>query len=157
MNISPGRLTPAREPGLGPASVLLIANRTCPCPDVLDAVRERAGAGGRVHVVAPALNSRVGHFVSDVDGAISAAQERLDRAIEHLQACGVEASGEVGDSDPVTAVEDILHTFAASEIVVSTYPKGRSNWLERDLPARLGDRFGRPVTHLVSGFGLVAE
>ncbi len=136
--------------------VLLIANRTCPCPDVLDTVRRRAGALGRVHVVAPALNSKLRHFVSDTDGAVAAAQERLDRALEHLLESGVRATGEVGDSDPLTAVEDALHAFRASELVVSTYPKGESNWLERDLPRRLGDQFGHPVTHLVSRFGIVA-
>ena len=134
--------------------ILLIANRTCPCPDVLMAVRDRAGERGTVHVVAPALNGRVRHYVSDIDGAVAAAQERLDVAVRLLREHGVDATGELGDSDPLTAATDAVHAFAATEIVVSTYPKGKSNWLERDLPARLADRFDQPVTHLVSRFGL---
>ncbi len=144
-----------RPNGEADSDVLLVANRTCPCPDVLDAVRERAGATGRVHVVAPALNSRLRHLVSDVDPAIEAAQVRLDVALEQLRGSGVAATGEIGDSDPLIAVDDVLRGFAAGEIVVSTYPKGESNWLERDLPGRLADRFERPVTHLVSRYGLV--
>ena len=73
----------AQEPAL--SHVLLVANRTCPCPDVLDTVSEHAGAAGRVHIVAPALNSRLRHYVSDVDAAVAAAQERLDRALAHLR------------------------------------------------------------------------
>lgn len=135
--------------------VLLIANRTCECPDVLDTVRDRAGADGHVHVVVPALNSRLRHYVSDTDEAFAAAQDRLEAALTHLRDSGVAATGVVGDSDPFTAVDDVLVDFPANEFVVSTYPKDQSNWLERDLPTRLGDRFGHPVTHIVSQFGLV--
>lgn len=64
------------------------------------------------------------------------------------------AAGEVGDSDPMTAADDALHDFPVREVVVSTYRKGHSNWLERDLPRRLGERFDGPVTHVVSRYGL---
>jgi len=137
--------------------VLLIANRTCPCPDVLEAVGERAGQSGRVHVVAPALNSRLQHYASDIDDAVAEAKERLGIALEHLRDHGVEATGEIGDSDPLDAAADAVHEFPASEIVVSTYPRGDSNWLERNLPQRLKDRFSQPVTHLISRFGLPAD
>ena len=135
--------------------ILLVANRTCPCPDVLDAVRERAGAEGEILVVAPALNTRLRHWVSDLDGAVTAARERLDRAVEALGEAGVTARGEVGDADPLVAIDDVLAAFPATEIVISTYPPGQSNWLEHDLVARAGRRTMLPVTHLVSHFGLV--
>jgi hypothetical protein len=38
--------------------------------------------------------------------------------------------------------------------VLSTYPAGRSNWLERNLPMRAAQRFDLPITHLVSHYGL---
>lgn len=90
-------------------------------------VRDRAGEGGRVHVVAPALNGRLRHYVSGVDDAVRAATERLARALHHLHAEGVEATGEIGDSDPLIAAEDALRTFPAELVVVSTYPPGHSN------------------------------
>jgi len=138
---------------MAPPTVLLVANRTCPCPGMLEDVAGRA-SGGEVLVVAPALNSRLRHYVSDVDAAAAAAGERVGQAVQMLRAMGVAARGEVGDSDPLVAIEDALYAFPASEIVISTYPKGHSNWLERDLPRRVEERFGRPVVHLVSRFGL---
>ena len=56
--------------------LLLIANRTCPCPGVLAAVGDRLAPGGEVLIVAPALNSRVRHWFSDVDAAAVAARGR---------------------------------------------------------------------------------
>ncbi len=134
-------------------SILLVANRTCPCPDVLDAVA-RLADDGRVHVVAPALNSRLRHWVSDVDDAIAGAHERLEQAVASLRGHGIDAHGSVGDSNPLTAIADTLVDFDATGIVISTFPDGQSNWLERDLPGRAGERFGRPVVHLVSRYGL---
>jgi hypothetical protein len=105
-------------------------------------------------VVAPALNSRLRHWVSDVDPAIAAAGERLDRALANLAERGVVAGGEVGDSDPLLAIDDALADFQATEIVLSTHPAGRSNWLEKNLPRRAAQRFDLPITYLVSDYGL---
>ena len=48
-----------------------------------------------------------------------------------MRAAGIEARGEIGDGDPLQAIEDALRTFAPDELVISTHPEGRSNWLER--------------------------
>jgi len=136
-----------------PRRVLLVANRTCPCPDVLASVRELA-EGGEVLVVAPALNTRLRHMVSDVDGAVEAARERLGRALAWLADKGIVARGEVGDSDPLVAIDDALAVFDASQVVISTYPPGHSNWLERRLVDRARERVDVPVVHLVSRYGL---
>ncbi|CAN5216800.1 hypothetical protein BH18CHL2_BH18CHL2_10290 [soil metagenome] len=133
--------------------LLLIANRTCPCPDVLEEVRRRA-TDGEVLVVAPALNRRLAHYVSDTDAAVRAARERLDRAIGWLVEAGIEARGEVCDADPVRAIEDALAGFPATEIVISTHPPERSNWLEKDIVRRAGECSGLPIVHLVSRYDL---
>ena len=39
--------------------------------------------------------------------------------------------------------------FPADEIVVSTHPPGRSNWLEHGIVERAGERFDLPITHVV--------
>jgi hypothetical protein len=49
----------------------------------------------------------------------------------------------------VQAIEDALRVFGADEIIISTHPPGRSNWLERDEVAKARDRFPVPVTHVV--------
>ena len=37
----------------------------------------------------------------------------------------------------------------ADEIIISTHPEGRSNWLERGVVERARERFTVPVTHVV--------
>jgi hypothetical protein len=61
----------------------------------------------------------------------------------------VEARGEVGDADPIQAMDDALRTFGADEIVISTHPPGRSNWLEKEVIGRARERYPVPITHVV--------
>ena len=84
--------------------ILVIANRTCPCPTLAEQVMLR-GSGRLldVLVVAPALNSRLRHWVSDVDGAVEHTRARLDLAVADLATHGLRAAGEVGDANPCTA------------------------------------------------------
>ena len=58
-----------------------------------------------------------------------------------MRAAGIDARGEVGDGDPLQAIEDALRTFAPDELVISTHPEGRSNWLERGVVERARERF----------------
>jgi hypothetical protein len=44
--------------------------------------------------------------------------------------------------------------FAADEVIISTYPPGRSHWLERDLVERTRAVHPVTVTHVVSEYGL---
>ena len=46
-------------------------------------------------------------------------------------------------------MEDALRTFGADEIIISTHPPGRSNWLERDVVEKARERFAVPITHVV--------
>src|SRR3954454_19362791 len=94
-------------------NILVIANRTCPCPTLTDEVGRRAGDAIEVLVVAPALNSRLRHWVSDVDDAVARAQARLDLALADLRTRGVRARGAVGDANPVLAIADALAWFPA--------------------------------------------
>jgi hypothetical protein len=130
--------------------ILVVANETVGGRGVLDEIRYRArNYDAEVFVVAPALTSHVRHWTSDVDGGIAAARERLNRSLATLLAGGVRAYGEIGDSDPLQAIEDACRTFDPDEIILSTHPPGRSNWLERDIVTKARDRFPLPVTHIV--------
>lgn len=135
--------------------ILVIANRTCPCPTLVDEVARRAPAD--VLIVAPALNSRLRHWVSDIDGAVASAGDRVAVALAALAARGISARGEIGDADPVLAIADAIAGFPASEIVIATLPPGHSNWLERGLIEKVRARFDVRVTHLVSSYGLLDE
>ena len=140
------------RPG-GPADerrVRGVANETFGGSELMDALGEIALAGSaRFHVVAPALNSRLRTWTSDEDPARAAAQRRLDETVERLNDVGITATGEIGDVDPLVAVEDEVRTFGPTEIVVSTHPEGRSNWLELGVVSALRERYDVPVTHVV--------
>jgi len=128
--------------------VLVVANRACPCPTLVDAVNDRA-AQGHVHVVAPALNSRLRHWVSDIDQALADARRRLADVVTALSLRGLRVTAEVGDSDPLAAIDDALAQFPADEVLLATRTPRHANWLERGLAARARERFALPVVHLV--------
>jgi serine/threonine protein kinase len=102
-----------------------------------------------VLVVSPALNSPLKHWTSDEDQARATAEDRLRRSVAELERLGINARGEVGDADPLQAIEDALRTFGADVIVISTHPEGRSNWLERGVVTSARERFAVPITHVV--------
>jgi hypothetical protein len=130
--------------------ILVIANETVGGDELLEILRRKAeGVREQILVVCPALNSAVRHWASDEDGARASAQQRLDRSLARLREYGVHARGEVGDGDPLQAMEDALRTFGADEIVISTHPEGRSHWLERNIVGSARDRFDVPITHVV--------
>lgn len=135
--------------------ILVVANRTCPCQELLDEVERHASAQpSEVLIVAPALNKRLKHLASDTDAATGAAEQRLAVAVEGLAAAGIEVTGTVGDADPGQAIEDALRSFAADELIVSTHPPGASHWLEKGLIERARRTFDGPVTHFVSHYGI---
>ena len=86
---------------------------------------ERARRHARAELAAQALGLGRGRRARGGRG------ERLEASLEAMRAAGMTARGEVGDGDPLQAIEDALRTFAPDEIVISTHPEGRSNWLER--------------------------
>jgi GABA permease len=130
--------------------VLVVANETVGGQELMDALGEIALTGtARFDVIAPALNSRLKTWTSDEDPARAAAQKRLEATLRRLQDVGIAASGEIGDVDPLVAVADAVRKFRPTEIVVSTHPRGRSNWLERGVVSALRDRYEIPITHVV--------
>jgi len=141
---------PTHESAEDERHILVIANETVGGDELLAILRDKsAGVNEQVLVVCPALNSPVRTWASDEDGARSAAQERLDASLARLRRDGVQAQGEIGDGDPLQAIEDALRTFGADEIVISTHPVGRSNWLERNVVGAARERFDVPITHVV--------
>ena len=130
--------------------ILVIANETVGGAELMQILRSKSeGVREQILVVCPALNSQVRTWASDEDGARAEAQRRLDASLSRLRQDGVQARGEVGDGDPVQAIEDALRTFGADEIVISTHPEGRSHWLERNVVGHARERFDVPITHVV--------
>jgi GABA permease len=146
---SPIRQTPAASPP-GERRILVVANETVGGPELLSTIREHSeGVHARVLVVCPALNSPIRHWASDEDGAREAAQARLDTSLTSMRSVGLDVSGEIGDGDPIQAIEDAVRTFQPDELIMSTHPLGRSHWLERGVVEKARTRFALPLTHVI--------
>ncbi|HEY4346387.1 MAG TPA: hypothetical protein VGM80_02285 [Gaiellaceae bacterium] len=154
---APIKQVPAPHPP-GERHVLVVANETVGGSELLADLKQRAkGRKTDVLVVVPALNSPLKHWVSDEDGARAAAGKRLEDSLEAIRSAGMTARGEIGDADPLQAIEDAMRTFAPDELVISTHPEGRSHWLERGIVESAKERFDLPVTHVVVDLAPVAE
>lgn len=130
--------------------VLVVANRTLQGEDLEAILRSRAERGAELRVVVPILVSRVRYIASDVDSELHEAGERLAAALAWARDAGFEASGKVGDPNvALGAIEDELRLFAADEVVISTLPPGKSNWLETGIVKRLREELDIPVTHVI--------
>ena len=111
-----------RQEPTGVRRILVVANETVAGRQLLQEIERRAADGEHeVLVVSPALAPRLRFLVSDVDGGIRQAEERMRESVDALTRAGVNARGEVGDSDPLLAIEDALSQFPADEIVISTH------------------------------------
>jgi GABA permease len=154
---APVKQTPAASPP-GEYRILVVANETVGGPELLSEIRGRShGRAARVLVVCPALNSPLRHWVSDEDQARASAQARLDESLASMRAAGLDAAGEIGDGDPIQAIEDAVRTFQPDELIISTHPAGRSHWLERGVVEKAHERFDLPVTHVVVDLGADVE
>ena len=125
------------------ANVLVVANVTAASDALLSALQARAERGPiRLTLLMPAAG--LGHHARE------AAEERLQEALERWRAAGLEATGVVGDSEPMHAVLEIWDPRRFDEVVVSTLPGASSRWLRFDFPHRVAQATGVPVTHVVA-------
>jgi hypothetical protein len=110
---------------------------------VIEEGRRHSSGEPQLRVLAPARMSTLDRWASDVRSARSQAQRALALSIASLAAAGFEATGRVGDADPVQAIEDELRTFPAREVVLA----GGSSF-EPDEVEELRRRLDRPVRQL---------
>ena len=138
------------RPADGTHRILVVANETLSGRGLRSEISGRShGERTELRVVCPALNSKIKHWTNEEDDARANAQQRLEHLLAELRREGFEADGDIGDDDPVQAMEDALRRFPADEVIISTHPAGRSNWLEQDVVSRAQERFDLPVTHVV--------
>jgi hypothetical protein len=96
--------------------------------------------------LAPAFaSSGLEYIASDVDRGIRRALERLERSLAEMRwERAVSARGEVGEADPLLAIDSALVTFPADEIVLVPSPR-RDQWAEKELFKHVCERFELPV------------
>ncbi len=154
----PDRRRPLREaaaaapaPRAERTRVLVIANRTLAAEELRSELRARGNTDAEIHLVAPILASRAHYIASDIDSELQDARERLDATLAWARGEGLNFTGRVGDPNAALgAIEDELRVFGADEVIISTHPAGRSNWLETGIVERLREELDVPVTHLVA-------
>ena len=73
---------------------------------------------------------------------------RLELLTREIRAAGGDADGDLGDPDPLKAIEREVRTHQFDEIILSTPPSGLSKWIRRDLPHRVERKFELPVQTL---------
>ena len=137
---------------------LVVANETLGGDDLKNEVRRRIAAGpSSFYVVVPNTHPRDFAFlVRPAAATVSSpetehratltAQSRLRKALDELRAEGVQAEGDLGDPDPLTAIGDALAEQQFDEIIISMLPSGISRWLGMDLPRQAQRKFKLPVT-----------
>lgn len=131
--------------------VLVVVDEAVVGPELRDRLLAHMGERREeVFVVAPALvDSGLKHTLGDVDGAIDPAAERLRRTIEELREVGIEASGEVGDSEPLLAIEDEIQKFHPDRVLLVAHRDEEGAFAERGLLEQVERDLDLPVTELV--------
>ena len=126
---------------MSPRNVLLLVLEDVPEDELRQAIAERGGADANVHVVAPATHiSKFQWLTGEEDEARAEAEELADRTAHAVEA---DVETEVGERDPVLAVQDALALFPADEILVA----GRA---DETTEAALGD-LGLPISRVGAG------
>jgi hypothetical protein len=128
--------------------LLVVANQTLGGQELREQVLARKPRP-ELRIVAPILISRVKYAMSDIDVELGHAHRRLDESVAWARSEGFQVSGEVCPDGPLVAIEDQLRKFPADEILISTHPPDRSNWLETGVVERARRELDLPVTHVI--------
>ena len=127
--------------------LLVVASEAVDAEVLREAVGRDEADGAEVMVVAPALQqSRMRFWTGDVDEAVARAEEVQEETVERLEEEGIDAAGDTGESDPLTAVQDAIALFDPDRIVIFTHPEEDMAYHEEDLLEAEG-KFGVPVVH----------
>jgi CRP-like cAMP-binding protein len=126
---------------------LVVADETVGGRPLLDEIGARHEAGpSRFLVLVPASAPGEGLTWTESE-ARGLAKDRLERVLNHLHELGVQGAGKVADADPFLAIQDTLREEQFDEVILSA-PSKRSGWMKPDLPRKVGDAFGLPVTYV---------
>jgi hypothetical protein len=129
--------------------ILLVANQTAGGTELKREIRRRMSEGSCVFTLVVPSTPPQEHATWEEGEARDIAMRRMESAVEEMRQMGADISGVVGDASPVLAINDVLIEQPCDEIILSTLPPGVSRWLKRDLPHRVEQRFGLPVTTVI--------
>jgi hypothetical protein len=134
-----------------PFRLLAIVTDALDGPEPIEEIRRAGnGAGTEVRVVVPAIEATsFRHTLGDIDEPKREAEERLRAALDSLSRGGVNASGGVGDPDPVQAAQDALLEAPADEVVIFERESGQARWFEEGLFDRARESLEPPLRMVV--------
>jgi hypothetical protein len=128
--------------------ILVVPTARIPDSVIRSQLGELMGDDVELEIVAPASDiGRLDWLTNAEDDARAKAAHRAEQTARELPADPVET--QVGDTDPLQAIEDALRTFPADEVVIVTRPDDEASWLEKDAGSSAQKRFGVPVKHIV--------
>ena len=114
---------------------LIVANLTASTPILLQEVERRAQEQPTTFtLLVPNVSSRAA-----ADWTLEGARKLLERAAD------APVEGEIGGPDAFESVRKELSDGDYDDVIISTLPRQRSEWLRKDLPSRI-QQLGVPVT-----------
>ena len=127
-----------------PRRLLVVVTTEVADATISEFVRRSAGEDAEVRVVAPASGiSRLDWLTNAEDDARADAASLADKTAEAAPTTDVQA--QVGDADPVKAIEDALRQFPADEVLLITRPDDEASWLVAGSAETAQTRFQIPV------------
>ena len=134
-----------------PHRLLAIVTDALEGGEPIEEIRRAAnGAGTQLRIVVPAVEaSAFRHTMGDIDEPKQQAEERLRASLKSLQESGIEASGEVGDPDPVQAASDALLEAPADEVLIFEREEDQARWFEEGLFERAKASLEPPLRMVV--------
>jgi hypothetical protein len=115
--------------------LLVIVPDSLQAGEEIDEIRRAAnGAGTELRIVVPAVEATAfRHTMGDIDEPKREAEERLRESLDSLRGSGIEASGEVGDPDPIQAAQDALLKEPADEVLIFEREAQQARWFEEGM------------------------
>jgi nucleotide-binding universal stress UspA family protein len=109
---------------------------------------DAGGEAAEVHIVVPAPHtSRLQRLTGAVDEARAEAEDVAREAAEAVKGTA-SVETEVGDPNPLQAIEDALRAFPADELIIVTRPGSEADWVDEGKTQETLERLGLPVTYL---------
>jgi hypothetical protein len=124
-----------------PHRTLIVANRTAQTPILLQEIDRRAAARPTAFtlLVPDTSRKRADWTLEEGLKAIRTAARGIDGRRQ------AQVDGLVGDTDAFESVKRAVEASRFDDVLISTLPRRRSEWLRADLPRRL-EALGVPLT-----------
>jgi hypothetical protein len=121
---------------------LVVATKTVAAPDLVNRLKERAGAQPHRYTVVCPRSEEVPETVVVRDLAATLAE---------LYRAEIDGTGQPMSPDPFLAVKNAIEHYRIDEVLISTYAGETSRWLEDDLVGRVREITDKQVEHIEVG------